>query len=238
VPRIPVWPLSRSSTGNDTPSRTSSIGQDTELAGAFGGLTLGPAGIFHDHASTTQRGGYGQWAGPSSGATSSTFSRTGDSRTSTGSHRGRSSSSQAPTASGKVQSGRVTKPTPAPLPKKVEKERPRIILRFGCPMCKAHPERYIGVVGPCTDLKGITPTPKALMWVAVHFHTFVQVFGHPTNVRHREHLKKQHSGDFRCMTCWKWFKSRAELDKHTLMKPNTMRCLKCCMHFTTLFDFE
>lgn len=81
-------------------------------------------------------------------------------------------------------------------------------------MVKGERERYEGVIGPCTDLKGITPTPKALM----------------------EHLKKQHSKDFRCVICWKWHKSRADLDGHTVEKLGFVRCEYCCKYFKTKKD--
>jgi hypothetical protein len=83
-------------------------------------------------------------------------------------------------------------------------------------MCKANPERYIGVISPCTDLKGITPTAKALM----------------------EHLKKQHSNFFRCKTCLKWHKNQTDLDKHLKGKDNIFRCRHCCREFKKTADLK
>jgi hypothetical protein len=215
LPKVPIGPDSRTSTWADTPSRTSSIDPETDLAAELVGLTLGGADIFREY-SPKPRDAYGQFAGPNSGATSPTLPRVRGSTSSTGGSRGRGSISRAPAGIDKVQSGRVTKGPSAPAPKKIEKDKPQIPLRLGCLMCKADPERYMGVVGPCTDLKGITPTAKALM----------------------EHLKKHHSRYFRCENCWKWHKSQEELDKHKNPRPNGNRCTKCCREFKTKADLD
>ena len=82
-------------------------------------------------------------------------------------------------------------------------------------MCKADPKRYKRVSGPCTNLDGINPRAKSLM----------------------EHLKKQHSRDFRCMLCWKWHKDQEELDKHQAGKPGFQHCATCCRDFKKKSDF-
>lgn len=111
---------------------------------------------------------------------------------------------------GRVYGSRVTKQPgitlvkdkrPAPKQSKGTKSLP-----LGCPMAKGNRQHYEGVIGPCTDLKGITPTPKALM----------------------EHLKKQHSRHFRCMACWKWHKSKVDLENHQASKPGGFKCEQCC----------
>jgi hypothetical protein len=78
-------------------------------------------------------------------------------------------------------------------------------------MVKASPGRYEAVDAPCTVLKGIKATSKALM----------------------EHLKKHHSRANRCMTCWKWYKNSADLAQHQAEPQHSwQRCEDCCKTFT------
>lgn len=86
----------------------------------------------------------------------------------------------------------------------------RNVQALGCPMVKANPARYIAVVGPCTDLKGLSPQPKALM----------------------EHLEEQHSRRNRCLKCRRWYKSVEQLREHKLAW-NTWKhqCDQCCKRF-------
>lgn len=207
------------STGFSIPSRSSSLDPVDGITQSLCGLLIAPPNVF---------GGISfEWKpehrlysgitefGPTPGSSRQASQRSGIARGAgspslqTTSQQGfrRSSVAGTPLQPDKVIEGRVTKKAgvnPAGSKREATQSLP-----FGCPMVKGDRARYEGVNGPCTDLKGITSTPKALM----------------------EHLKKQHSRDYRCMICWKWHKSQDDLDSHRSAKPGALKCINCCKPF-------
>jgi hypothetical protein len=91
----------------------------------------------------------------------------------------------------------------------------RTVLPFGCPFVKANPHRYEAVDAPCTRVLGIAPTMKHLM----------------------EHLKKNHSSEYRCMACLRLHKSQKDFMAHQDQEA-PWKCHDCCKTFGGGRDYE
>ena len=82
-------------------------------------------------------------------------------------------------------------------------------IAFACPMAKMNRNRYTQGFGPCTNVRGIFPSAKAI----------------------KEHLQRRHSVAYRCKFCDQQHEDEGDLEQHRRAAADHQQCKDCCRIF-------